>query len=135
MGKKQKRLAEAQANGMPLTRAQVVMRSEMLRAKDEDGRATYQPALFDDEIDDETPEQHEVGWQVGQTRNTEPMPLHQALDAILGVSHHPQYQDLALQIIDESPTLNLSLSQWRIVQGMVEKAVRVGFEYGGRAAR
>jgi len=123
MGKKQKRLAEDQANGMPLSRAQVVMRDDMLRGP-------IQPTLFDEDRDDE-----DEPLMVGQTRNTEPMPLHQALDAILGVSRHPQYQDLALQIIDESPTLNLSLSQWRQVQDMVEKAVRVGFEYGGRAAR
>jgi hypothetical protein len=42
---------------------------------------------------------------------------------------------LALDIINAGPTLELSLKQWHIVQGLVEHGLRAGIQVGRDAAR
>lgn len=53
------------------------------------------------------------------------------LDDLLGVAPaDPAVRELAIEIIKESPTLTLSLTQWAQVQEMLEAAIQLGVARG-----
>lgn len=68
----------------------------------------------------------------GRHRNTLPEPIGVVLEGVMG--QQTDFTDLAISVIEDGPNLNLSFSQWVIVQGLIEEAAARAYGLGVAAA-